>query len=118
MFNQLLLTENEFGIIFCDEIRGISNDIELIYPKLVKNNTNVIEKSFYVDSRKNNFIQMADICALYINKYFCITTGNINYNEIKQKHCINMYNKILTLSKQCSKETEEKIFQDIINTLK
>ena len=117
MFNQHLLEENTYGIIFCDEITGISNDIEIIYPKLTKDSTNIIEKSFYVDSKKNNFIQIADICALYINKYFCITSGGIIYNDIKAKHCINMYNKIITLSKESSKDMKLKVLEDILRTL-
>lgn len=118
LFNRNLQQKNDYGIIFCDELKGISNDIDLIYPKLSNGITNVIEKAFYVDSKKNNFIQMADICALYFNKYFCITHGNIVYNEIKTKHCIDMYNKIKALSKESDEETKKKTSEDILRALK
>ena len=68
-----------------------------MYPKLVCNNKNIIEKSFYLDSKKNNFIQIADICALYINKFICIRENYCRYNAIKEKHCVLMYEKIMTL---------------------
>ena len=70
--------------------------LELLYPKLQEDNRNIIEKSLYLDSRKSNFIQIADICALYFNKYRCITQNYHMYNEIKAEHCINMYKKIKT----------------------
>lgn len=89
--------ENDIGIIFNDDIRNISNSLELLYPKLVVNHRNIIEKSFYLDSKKNNFIQIADICALYINKYTCIHHNYCSYNKIKEEHCIKMYEKIITL---------------------
>lgn len=94
-FNESL--ENNLGIIFTDDIRNISNSLELLYPKLVKNRKNIIEKSFYLDSRKNNFIQMADICALYLNKYICIRDNYCRYNSLKEEHCIKMFEKISKL---------------------
>lgn len=117
-FQHSLERRNEYGIIFCDELKGISRDIDLIYPKLSQNNSNIIEKSFYIDSQKNNFIQIADVCALYINKYYCITQGNLHYNDIKSYHCINMYNKIMTLSGEYDEEFKRQIYIDILNSLK
>ena len=117
-FNRFLLNNNDYGIIFCDEMNNISNDLELLYPKLIKENSNIIEKSFYVDSKRSNFIQIADICALYINKYFCITKGNISYNDIKKEHCIKMYNKIISMSGKYNEDEKNQIYNDILNSLK
>ena len=88
------IPQNEYGIIFTDDLLNISNSIELLYPKLVTEHKNIIEKTFYLDSKKNNFIQIADICALYINKFACITYKLAKYNEVKEKHCIDMFKKI------------------------
>ena len=96
-FSESLGTKHR-GIILTDEINNISNNLELLYPKLTVNRKNIIEKSFYLDSKKNNFIQIADICALYINKYFCITNDYCRYNKIKENHCIQMYEKIAKMS--------------------
>lgn len=96
-FNADLSKEDDYGIIFNDNLQNISQSIEMLYPKLVCNNKNIIEKSFYLDSKKNNFIQMADICALYLNKYICIRDNYCHYNPVKEKHCILMYEKLLSL---------------------
>lgn len=93
-FNMDLKQKNSLGIVFSDELKNITNSIELLYPKLVSNNKNIIEKSLYIDSKKNNFIQIADVIALYSNKYICITNDLARYNPIKEEHCIKMYEKI------------------------
>lgn len=93
------LKDNNLGIIFTDEINNISSNLELLYPKLAINHRNIIEKSLYLDSKKNNFIQIADICALYVNKYMCIKNNLCSYNEIKEEHCLKMYDKLLKLAK-------------------
>lgn len=96
-FNEDMEKLNSYGIVFSDDLQNITQSIELLYPKLVCNNKNIIEKSFYLDSKKNNFIQIADICALYINKFICIRENYCRYNAIKEKHCVLMYEKIMTL---------------------
>lgn len=40
-----------------------------------------------------------DICALYVNKYMCIKNNLCSYNEIKEEHCLKMYDKLLKLAK-------------------
>ena len=93
-FNENLEELDSYGIIFSDEIQSVTQSLELLYPKLKEDNTRIIEKSLYLDSKKNNFIQMADVCALYLNKYKCVRLGYHKYNEIKEEHCIKMYHKI------------------------
>lgn len=95
-FNQFAKQNGSYGIIFSDEIKSLTDGIELLYPKLKEHNANIIESSLFLDSKKNNFIQMADVCAIYFNKYFCIAKGYHNYNDLKQNHCIKMYNKLLS----------------------
>lgn len=96
-FNTDLKQKRSLGIVFSDELKNITNSVELLYPKLVCDNKNIIEKSLYIDSKKNNFIQIADVFALYANKYICITNGLAKYNARKEEHCIKMYEKITNL---------------------
>lgn len=95
-FNEHLIGLNSYGIIFTDEMQSVTDSLELLYPKLKETNSNIIENSLYLDSKKNNFIQMADVCALYFNKYQCIQQQYHTYNDIKTKHCIDMYQKLIT----------------------
>ena len=95
-FNKFLLQNNSYGIIFSDEIKSVTEGLELLYPKLKQNNANIIESSLFLDSKKNNLIQMADVCAIYFNKYYCIAKGYHNYNDLKQEHCIKMYKKLIS----------------------
>lgn len=95
-FNDGMFSLNDYGIVFCDELRKIENDIEFLYPKLKNKNKNILEKTFYLNSKKNNFIQIADLCAFYINKYNCIKTGNFTMDDFKKEHCLRMYQKIST----------------------
>lgn len=93
-FNETLKAENDFGIVFCDELKKMEKSLEVLYPKLQLNNKNIIEKTFYLDSKKNNFIQIADICSFYINKYNCIKNNYSTMDKFKREHCINMYEKL------------------------
>ena len=108
-FNSYLKEKNSLGIIFSDELKNITDSIELLYPKLISNNRNIIEKSLYINSKKNNFIQIADVLALYANKYFCIVNELARYNPIKEEHCIKMYEKMNNL---CGNYRERKIDKD------
>ncbi len=93
-FNETLKLENDFGIVFCDELKKMEKSLEVLYPKLQLNNKNIIERTFYLDSKKNNFIQIADICSFYINKYNCIKNNYSTMDNFKKNHCINMYEKL------------------------
>lgn len=116
-FNSDLEQRNSLGIIFSDELKNITTSVELLYPKLVTNNRNIIEKSLYIDSKKNNFIQIADVLALYANKYFCITNELAKYNSIKEEHCIKMYEKITNLCGSSGKREIDKNKRDYIENL-
>ncbi len=72
----------------------MEKSLEVLYPKLQLNNKNIIERTFYLDSKKNNFIQIADICSFYINKYNCIKNNYSTMDNFKKNHCINMYEKL------------------------
>lgn len=95
-FNENLSFLDSYGIVFTDELQSVSDGLELLYPKLKEDNPQIIEKSLYLDSKKNNFIQIADVCALYFNKSRCIREQYHTYNDIKTQHCLNMQQKLLS----------------------
>lgn len=82
------------GIIFLDDIISIPSQLHNIYPILSKDNCTMIEEAIFVKSNCSNFIQIADIFAFYIEKYFSITKGYKKYNKEKETHCLNMYEKL------------------------
>lgn len=93
-FNDILIQLDDYGIIFCDELKKMEKSLEILYPRLKLENKNIIEKAFYLNSKKNNFIQIADICSFYVNKYNCIINTNYSMDSFKKEHCIKMYNKL------------------------
>lgn len=103
-FNDYLKNKNDYGIIFCDELKKMETSLENLYPKLKNDNKNIIEKSFYLNSKKNNFIQIADVCSFYINKYYCIMHKKSTMDSFKQQHCINMFNKLSKIYGNGSKQ--------------
>lgn len=70
------------------DLQNITQSIELLYPKLVCNNKNIIEKSFYLDSKKNNFIQFEGFhhgsplppASKHIITYNCLKSQTFDYN--------------------------------------
>lgn len=106
VYNNFLIEHNSNGMIFVDEIRDKIKDVNSIYEKLFENNfecntNNIIEKVVYTESDTNNFIQLADICAFYINKLFCIDLYGLVKNKQKKEHCLNMYKKLQPLIINC-----------------
>lgn len=51
-FNNALVRLNDYGIIFCGELKKMEDSLKFLYPKLKIDNKNVIEKSFYLNSKK------------------------------------------------------------------
>ncbi len=94
-YNTYLADKKSYGIIFCDELKNMETSLEILYPKLKSNNKNIIEKTFYLNSKKNNFIQIADVCSFYANKYACINASCSTMDSFKEEHCKKMYNKLL-----------------------
>lgn len=96
-FNKILIKNNECGIIFCDELKSMENSLDILYPNLRKDNKNIIEKTFYLYSKTNNFIQIADVCAFYLNKYYTICKNLSTMDNFKKEHCIKMFKKLKKL---------------------
>ena len=75
---------------YCNEILGPSFKIDPYLYNFVK-----------LSNRYNNFIQLADICAFYINKFFCIRLNKLIKNEKKINHCLKMYMRLRPLMIDC-----------------
>ncbi len=105
-YNNYLIANNKNGMLLLDENVGIINSLDTLYSKLMlanfENDTNnIIENVLFLQSKKNNFIQLADICNFYINKYYSILWFHKLNNELKNQHCIDMYNKLRPLMHNC-----------------
>lgn len=90
----ILHANKDMGIIFLDNILTIPEQLHSIYPALFKNNTTMIEEALFLNSRHSNFIQIADVFAFYIDKYFSITRCYKKYSDFKNNHCLNMFDKL------------------------
>lgn len=93
--SDLLVQHNNKGIIFLDDILTIPKTLHNIYPILSQNNCTMIEEAMFLNSKNSNFIQIADIAAFYIEKYFSISKGYKKYSSIKEEHCMNMYKNLM-----------------------
>lgn len=101
-FNEFLVNKDSNGLIFLDEQKPLVADIDTILDKLRLVNdseffdikvTNIIERALFLDSGKSKFIQLADICNFYINRYRSMEYGRVP-KEPKASHITNMYKKI------------------------
>jgi len=92
--SKYLKHKNNKGMMFLDDILTIPEQLHNIYPVISKDNSTIIEKAMFLKSKDTNFIQIADIYSFYINKYFSIKKNYKKYSEIKENHCIAMYEKL------------------------
>ena len=92
--SDILVQHNNKGIIFLDNILTIPSTLHNIYPILSQNNNTMIEEAMFLNSKNSNFIQIADIFAFYIEKFFSINKGYKKYSVIKEEHCLKMYKKL------------------------
>lgn len=83
----------ENGFIFLDQILKIDKELYKIYPIIHTEDHRIIEHPFSLSSDNSNFIQIADIFAFYVNKYYCIKNGYKDYSDEKKQHCLNIYQK-------------------------
>lgn len=95
--SDVLTKHNNKGIIFLDNILTIPSTLHNIYPILSKDNNTMIEEAMFLNSKNSNFIQIADIFAFYIEKFYSINNGYKKYSTIKEEHCLKMYKKLKKL---------------------
>lgn len=117
-YNNYLIENSSNGMIFLDEVQDKVIDINYIYEKLFVDNfdcdtNNVIEKVVYTQSKNNNFIQLADLCAFYINKMVNILLFNSVKNEQKKEHCKKMFDKLAPLIINYTFNTNDLFFKHV-----
>lgn len=116
-YNHFLINKNKNGMILVDENNVVISQVEnvqklLVNENYVSNSNQIIENILFLESKKNNFIQLADICNFYINKYHSIMRYDCMKNEVKKEHCLEMYNKIKPLIVECK---NSKVLEKINN---
>ena len=105
-YNSFLISKESNGMILLDENNNITDSLEKVYSNLIGKNftgdtNNIVENVLFLESKKNNFIQLADICNFYINKFYNIKWfGELN-NKQKNEHCISMFKKLEPLIINC-----------------
>ncbi len=101
-FDEFIINNNSNGLIFLDEQKPLVSNIDSILERLKLIDgpeffdikiINIIERALFLDSSKSKFIQLADLCNFYINRYKSMDYGRIP-KEPKATHIINMYKKI------------------------
>ena len=93
--SDLLVKNNNKSIIFLDDILTIPKTLYNIYPILSQYNCTMIEEAMFLNSKNSNFIQIVDIAAFYIEKFFSISKGYKKYSSVKEEHCMTMYKKLV-----------------------
>jgi len=103
-FDNYIIDNKSKGLIILDEQQALVKNIDDVLERLrlvddknyiIKIN-NIIERALFLESFKSNFIQIADICNFYINRYLSMDCGT-EPKEPKKSHIINMYNKLKPL---------------------
>ena len=99
-FDSYLQTKQDIGIVFLDEQNSACNwtdevqdRVQLFPNQDLLHVDRIIERAMYMDSCKNNFIQMADLCNFYINHYAAIKQGKV-FSSVKMAHIEHMYSLI------------------------
>lgn len=83
------------SIMFLDKLIKFDKEILNLFPSInSKYSDNIIEYPQFLDSDSTNYIQIADILAFYVNKYYSIKNGYQKYSEEKEKHCLAMFEKL------------------------
>lgn len=114
-YNNFLIENKKNGMILLDENNNIIDSLETLYSKLLIDNfesdtSNIIENALFLESKKNNFIQLADVCNFYINKYCAINWFTPLKSDEKNSHCLKMFKKLEPLIRDCKNfELIEKI---------
>lgn len=71
--NAQLVKEKALGVFISDHCRGVDETVERAIRDLrlkpgALQLTNVVEKGFFIDSRKSRILQLRDVCSLYARK--------------------------------------------------
>lgn len=103
-FDHYVTQRKDRGLIMLDEQNSIIANIDTAFSmvRLAKDDTknfhadNIIERALFLESVKSNFIQLADVCNFYINRYISMQNG-LQPSEDKQDHFRLMWHKLKPL---------------------
>lgn len=105
-FDHYVTRRNDRGLIMLDEQNAIVSNIDTAFSmvRLAKTGGaakgfhahNIIERALFLESAKSNFIQLADVCNFYINRYISMENG-IDPAPDKQQHFRKMWQKLKPL---------------------
>lgn len=103
-FDDYVKLNKDKGLIMLDEQNAMVGKIDTVL-SLLRGSTpddsgfhagEIIEKALFLESLKSNFIQLADICSFYINRYISMQNG-VQPSPDKQKHFEKMFEKLLAM---------------------
>ncbi len=103
-FDHYVTQRNERGLIMLDEQNSVISNIDTAFLKVqsIDNRAkkfhaaNIIERALFLESVKSNFIQLADVCNFYINRYISMSNG-VQPSEDKERHFQAMWDKLQPL---------------------
>lgn len=103
-FDYYVTKRNDRGLIMLDEQNSIIANIDTTFSmvRLAGENTksfhanNIIERALFLESIKSNYIQLADVCNFYINRYISMKNG-LQPSDDKKEHFKNMWDKLKPL---------------------
>ena len=103
-FDHYVSSRGERGLIMLDEQNSILANIDTAFSRirLAGDNqrsfhaNNIIEQALFLASSKSNFIQLADVCNFYINRYISMEHG-VQPSQDKQAHFSKMWEKLKPL---------------------
>ncbi len=103
-FDEYVKDKKDKGLIILDEQNTMVGKVDTVLSMIRGSNTvsagfhvdNIIETALFLESFKSNFIQLADICNFYINRYISMLNG-VEPNPDKKKHFEKMFIKLKTM---------------------
>lgn len=99
-FDDFLKKRKSTGLIMLDEqntmVHAVDTTMALLRgdkPTGQYSAKNIIERALFLNSEKNNFIQIADVCNFYINRYISMQHGTKPTPD-KAEHFTRMWDKL------------------------
>jgi len=100
-FDHYVTERNSRGLIMLDEQKSIVSNIDNAFLRIQSSSkavelfhaNNIIERALFLESSKSNFIQLADVCNFYINRYISMAYG-IRPSKDKCVHFQSVWKKL------------------------
>ena len=100
-FDEFVKAKGEKGLIMLDEQNAMVGKVDTVLAMIRGTEASspgfhaddIIETALFLESFKSNFIQLADICNFYINRYLSMLNG-VEPSPDKQEHFEKMFLKL------------------------